>query len=88
MVLNRVLTKGELHNGAEYLGASRSALSARWDSSTEKFKLMRFKYNYYFIEELPHPDNAQPGEDSFKPFCILAEIHDIFAQGTNSNAQT
>lgn len=77
----RVLTKGELHHGAEYLGASRTALSARWDSSIEKFKFMRFKFGYFFIEELPHPEDAKPGDELFRPFMLLADVHDRLAEG-------
>ena len=68
------LTKGELHHGAEYIGASRSGLSARWDNNLAKFKIMGFKFGYFFIEEIPHFDDAPPGEDSFRPYCPLVDV--------------
>jgi hypothetical protein len=86
--LTRVLTKGELHNGAEYLGASRLSLGARWDASSNKFKVTRFRYGYFFLEDLPHPEDVLPSEDSFKPLCLMTEIHDRLAQQGNPHAQT
>jgi hypothetical protein len=79
--MNRILTKGELHNGAEYIGASRLALSARWDASIEKFKFMLFKYGYFFIEEIQHPEDAPPEVDSFKPYMALSEAIEQLSQG-------
>lgn len=80
--MTRVLTKGELHHGAEYLGSSRNALSARWDSQIEKFKYMRFKFGYFFIEEYPHPEDVRPDVDSFRPIQLLGEVADrIISQG-------
>jgi hypothetical protein len=82
----RVLSKGELHNGAEYLGASRLSLAGRWDSSTQKFKVTRFRYGYFFLEDLPHPEDVPAVEDSFKPFFLITEVHDRLALQGNPNA--
>lgn len=75
-----MLTKGELHNGAEYFGSSRIALNARWDATLGKFKLICFKYGYFFIEELTHPEDTPLEGDAFRPMCLLSEVHDRLAK--------
>lgn len=78
----KILTKGELHSGAEYFGSSKLSLGARWDATINKFKVTRFRYGYFFLEDLPHPDDAQTLEDSFKPYHLMTEIHDLISQGS------
>jgi hypothetical protein len=77
----RVLLKSELTNGAEYLGSSRFALSARWEASTERFKYLRFNYGYIFVEEIVHRDDAKLDEDSFRPFALVSDTLDELTKG-------
>jgi hypothetical protein len=46
----------------------------------------RFRYGYFFLEDLPHPEDVPAVEDSFKPFFLITEVHDRLALQGNPNA--
>jgi hypothetical protein len=71
---NKILKKDQLKNNKLYLGHCRNSTLAYWCEELGIFIYQREKFGSKFLEDLYHPEDAEPAIDVFIPHVELNEV--------------
>lgn len=61
-----MIAKKDLEHNVRYSGRCRNSSTAYWDAKAEKFKYLRQKFGFKFVDEIEHPEDDR-GFDLFVP---------------------
>lgn len=52
-----MIAKKDLEHNVRYSGRCRNSSTAYWDAKAEKFKYLRQKFGFKFVDEIEHPED-------------------------------
>lgn len=70
-----MIHKKDLEHNMRYAGSCRNSRTAYWDAEAEKFKYVREKWGFTFIDGIEHPEDDR-GFDLFVPERVIGTKED------------